>query len=111
MNELNYLKVAEVDIVLDKVSIADYFAAAALLVIKDAEGPNVLREMRYGRVDVRNEREVGDPNLIPNASNYKDSLKARGFENDEIVALASIETFGTHVDPRKADASKYPKLD
>lgn len=52
MNELIYHKEDEVDHVLDKISIADYFSFASLLVIKEAEGPDLLHEMRYGRRDV-----------------------------------------------------------
>jgi hypothetical protein len=38
-------------------------------------------------------------------------LKAKGFSDDEIVALASVEAFGEVWDPKKLDTSKYPKLD
>lgn len=55
--------------------------------------------------------EAGDVNQIPTADNYKSNLSAKGFDNDEIVALASVETFGIVKDPKKLDSSKFPKLD
>jgi hypothetical protein len=39
------------------------------------------------------------------------NLKAKGFDAQEIVALASIEAYGTVMDPKKLDTSKFPKLD
>lgn len=44
INELIYLKSQE-DIVLDKLSISDYFAAAAYIAIKEMEGPNIIPEI------------------------------------------------------------------
>lgn len=67
MNELVYLKEDKVDLVLDKVSVSDWFAAAALLVVKESDGPNLLKDMYYGRADVTHEAELGDVNMIPNA--------------------------------------------
>lgn len=67
MNEIIYLKKDEMDTVLDKVSLSDYFAVSALLVIKEAEGPNLLRDIRFGRQDAKSEREAGDPSQIPTA--------------------------------------------
>jgi hypothetical protein len=49
INELIYRKQYEEDIVLDKMSISDYFAAASLFVIKEAEGPDLLDDFQYGR--------------------------------------------------------------
>lgn len=109
--ELIYRKKFETDIVFDKLSLADYFASAAFFVIREAEGPNILRDIDYGRKDATSEAESGDASNIPNESNYKTSLASRGFTNDEIVALASIEAFGLIRDPVKADNSKYPKFD
>ena len=54
---------------------------------------------------------MGDVANIPNASNYAQSLNSRGFDSEEIVALASLETFGEVNDPVKRDSSQYPKLD
>lgn len=58
--EIIYKKKFEEDIVLDKFSLADYFATAAFFVIRDAEGPNILNDITYGRKDVQSESEVGD---------------------------------------------------
>jgi hypothetical protein len=82
-------------------------------VIREAEGPNILDDISYGRVDAKNESEAGSPSQIPSAfdGNYTSALKAKGFDNDEIVALAAVEAFGCAWDPKKKDSSKYPKLD
>ncbi len=111
INELVYRKIEECDIVLDKLSTSDYIAYSSLLVVREAEGPNILNDFAYGRKDVTKESEVGDTKLIPNASNYKENLRAKGFSDEEIVALASIEGFGIITDPKQASVSKYPKLD
>ena len=109
--ELIYMKDNE-DIVLDKLSYSDYFASAAFFVVREAEGPNILEDISYGRKDAKSENEAGDVSKIPAVgSNYVSNLKAKGFEDSEIVALASIEAFGNVWDPKKRDTSKYPKLD
>jgi hypothetical protein len=111
VGELEYLKARQQDIVLDKLSVSDYLAAAAMFMVKEAEGPDLMRQYKYGRQDVKNANEVGDVNQIPNASNYRQNLEAKGFSVDEIAALASLESFGVIADPKKRDVSIYPKLD
>ena len=110
ISELQYLKIEENDIVLDKLSNTDFITNAALLVIKESEGPNLLDEFQFGRIDV-SEKEVGDVSNIPTASNFHESLKKRGFSDDEIVALASLETFGEFNDPKRQEVSNWPRLD
>ena len=105
------MKKYEEDIVLDKMSLSDYFASAAFFVIREAEGPNILNDISYGRQDVQNEADAGSVSQIPSASNYRSNLKAKGFDDNEIVALAAVEAFGVVWDPKKLDTSKYPKLD
>ena len=105
------MKNYEEDSVLDKFSVSDYISTAALLVIREAEGPNLLDDITYGRKDVQSESEAGSTDLIPSAKNYRDNLKAKGFEDNEIVALAAVESFVILRDPKKSDSSKYPKLD
>ena len=110
-NELIYMKENE-DIVLDKLSFADYFTSAAFFVVRESEGPNILDELAYGRQDAKSEAEAGDASKIPAVGqSYVSNLKAKGFDGQEIVALASIEAFGTVCDPKRRDTSKYPKLD
>ncbi|TNV76309.1 hypothetical protein FGO68_gene12209 [Halteria grandinella] len=113
VNELAYAKQFEEDIVIDKLSLSDYFTSAAFFVIREAEGPNILDDISYGRVDAKSEAEAGSASLIPSAfdGKYTSTLKSKGFENDEVVALAAIEAFGCAWDPKKKDTSKYPKLD
>lgn len=106
------MKNHEEDIVIDKLSLADYFASAAFFVVREAEGPNILDDISYGRKDAKIESEAGDVSKIPIVgANYVSNLKAKGFEENEIVALAAVEAFGTVWDPKRLDTSKYPKLD
>ena len=92
-------------------SLSDYFSSAAFFVVREAEGPNILPDITYGRKDAQNESEAGDVKNIPKQGEYRSNLKAKGFSDDEIVALASVEAFGEVWDPKKLDTSKYPKLD
>jgi hypothetical protein len=108
---LIYKKQYEEDIVFDKLSLSDYFASAAYLVVREAEGPNILDEITFGRVDAVDEKETGSVDNIPTPSNFKSNLQAKGFTDNEIVALAAVEAFGVVWDPKKKDSSKYPKLD
>ena len=72
----------------------------------------MLNEISYGRKDVASETLAGDVSNIPNtSSNFRTNLKAKGFDDSEIVALAAIEAFGVVWDPKKKDTSKFPKLD
>lgn len=89
----------------------DYILDAALLVIKEAEGPNLLDDFAYGRKEIENESQAGRMESIPTSANYVSNLQAKGFTADEIVALASIEVFGQLWDPKVADQTVYPKLD
>ncbi len=97
---------------MDKFSVSDYLVSSATIVIKEAEGPNMFDDLTFGRQDVASESEVGDVSKIPAVgSSYVSSLKARGFDDAEIVALAAIEAFNIVRDPKQADVSREPKLD
>ena len=112
ISELIYQKQHEEINVMDKLSLSDYFVSAATLVVKEAEGPNVLKDLTFGRKDVASEAEAGDVSQIPAAgAGYKSALKAKGFDDAEIVSLAAIEAFGCVWDPKKRDVSREPKLD
>ena len=110
--ELIYKKQHDEDIVVDQLSVSDYITSAAYFVVREAEGPNILSDITYGRVDAKSEAEAGDVKQIPVVGGtWVSNLKAKGFDNAEIVALASVEAFGVVWDPKKHDTSKYPKLD
>lgn len=97
---------------LDNLSDADYFAATAVLVLKEAQGPNVLNEFAYGRKDISSsDKAIGDVSNIPNASNYRSNLQAKGFTDEEIVALASLEALGHLHDPELGKTTYFDKLD
>ena len=53
--ELVYMKQYKEDIVLDKMSLSDYFTAAAYFVVREAEGPFILNDLYYGRKDVKDQ--------------------------------------------------------
>ncbi|CDW89112.1 cytosolic ascorbate peroxidase [Stylonychia lemnae] len=110
-SELEYLKNAVCDPELDPMSVSDWVTSAAVLMIKEADGPNIQRQLSYGRVDINNVNQVGDPNNIPNAQNYKQSLAARGFNDEEIAALASVEALGLVQDPAHTELSSHLKID
>eukprot|EP00350_Pseudokeronopsis_sp_OXSARD2_P005418 CAMPEP_0170550538 /NCGR_PEP_ID=MMETSP0211-20121228/8603_1 /TAXON_ID=311385 /ORGANISM="Pseudokeronopsis sp., Strain OXSARD2" /LENGTH=115 /DNA_ID=CAMNT_0010857155 /DNA_START=319 /DNA_END=663 /DNA_ORIENTATION=+ len=48
---------------------------------------------------------------LPNEGNFKANLEGKGFTDGEIVAIASLESFGILNNPEKAAYTKYPKLD
>ena len=111
IQELIYKKDYEEDIVLDKLSHADYFVAASFVAIRDAEGPNILNQITYGRKDATKLSDIGNIQNVPTPNNFRATLKAKGFEDSEIVALASVEAFGKVHDPLKSDGTIYSKLD
>lgn len=78
---------------MDKYSYADYLNAAAIIIIKESEGPNMLDDIDYGRKDAKSIGK-GSINAVPNMQNFKDVLEAKGFSNEEIVALSYIPAFG-----------------
>lgn len=49
------MKQTDEHVCVDKLSISDYFNAAALIIIKESEGPNMLEDINYGRKDVQKE--------------------------------------------------------
>lgn len=106
------MKQHDEDIVVDQLSVSDYITSAAFFVVREADGPNILADISYGRKDAKTESDAGDVKQIPIVgSSWVSNLRAKGFENNEIVALASVEAFGVVWDPKKLDTSKYPKLD
>jgi hypothetical protein len=76
VSELAYQKMHQEDIVLDKLSVSDYITSAAFFVVREAEGPNILSDLSYGRKDATSEAEAGDPSSLPTEKNYKKLLKA-----------------------------------
>lgn len=101
IQELAYRKVNVEDVTYDKISMADYFSAAALTTIDIAGGPKALNEFIWGRKDAT-EADLGNVENIPTENNYRSNMEAKGFTNEEIVALASVEAFGVVEDQAKA---------
>ena len=83
----------------DKLSDADFAVAAAYTTLQWADGPVMLDELLYGRKDAQSVDQCGKLESIPTSSNYVSNLQAKGFTEEEIVALASVEAFGVCRDP------------
>eukprot|EP00351_Strombidinopsis_sp_SopsisLIS2011_P005311 CAMPEP_0116881438 /NCGR_PEP_ID=MMETSP0463-20121206/13555_1 /TAXON_ID=181622 /ORGANISM="Strombidinopsis sp, Strain SopsisLIS2011" /LENGTH=158 /DNA_ID=CAMNT_0004533393 /DNA_START=220 /DNA_END=696 /DNA_ORIENTATION=- len=100
VQELAHRKVNVEDATYDKISMADYFSAAALTTIDIAGGPRALDEFVWGRKDAT-QADLGNVDNIPTENNYRSNMEAKGFTNEEIVALASVEAFSVVQDPAK----------
>lgn len=95
---------------LDLMSDSDYLAAAGVLVLKEASGINVIDDFAYGREDVTSKTQ-GRVENIPTHANFKQNLQAKGFTNEEIVALASIEALEAINAPTLGQTSFFETLD
>jgi catalase (peroxidase I) len=95
----------------DKLSLADYAVAAAFTTIQEAGGPVMLDDFVFGRKDAKNAGECGSVKNVPSESNYVSHLTNLGFSEKEIVALASVESFGIHRDPKQSRWSSHPKFE
>ena len=100
IQELAHRKANVEDVCYDKISMADYVQGAAMVTLEAAGGPKVLDDFMWGRKDA-DQSNLGSVDNIPTADNYRSNMEAKGFSNEAIVALASIEAFGTVVDPSK----------
>ena len=101
-------------IIFDKLSYGDFAVAAAYTTIQAANGPVMLDEFAFGRKDANSVEEAGDYQSIPthgSSTQFVSYLKERGFSDEEIVALASVEAFGSVNDPKRAQLSSFPVLD
>ena len=106
--ELEHLKANE-EVPFDKLSMADYAVAAAYTTIQWADGPRILDMYAYNRKDAKSLDQV---NFTPvTEENYISNLKGKGFSDEEIVALASVEAFNVLRDPEQARWSSHPKFD
>lgn len=95
----------------DKLSFADYAVAAAFTTIQEAGGPVMLDDFSFGRKDAATASECGSIKNVPSEKNYVSHLTTLGFSEKEIVALASIESFGIHRDPKQSRWSSHPKFE
>ena len=70
----------------------------------------MLDEFLYGRKDAQSVDQCGSLESVPSSSNYVSNLQSKGFTDEEIVALASVEGFGVVNDPDQARWSSHPKF-
>jgi hypothetical protein len=70
----------------------------------------MLDEFYYGRKDAASAQECGSTKEVSQSS-YVANLQAKGFTEEEIVALASVEGFNVTRDPEQARWSSFPKFD
>ena len=94
----------------DKLSYSDYTVAAAYTTIQQAGGPVMLDDFFYGRRDAASVSDCNPLSNIPTADNFVDNLKLKGFTDEQIVALSSVEAFGVVEDPTHAANSIFPKF-
>jgi len=71
---------------------------AAIIAIKEGAGPDLMDDIVYGRKDATKE-EVEKVQNNSTIKDYKGHLKSLGFDDSEIVALASIESYGNLWEP------------
>ena len=72
----------------------------------------MLDEFAYGRSDAGSVEECGEVlDSIPSGNAFHSHLSNLGLTDSEIVALASIESFGVHRDPSQARWSDHPRFD
>ena len=107
--ELQHMK-NEAPMVFDKLSVGDYTVAAAFTTIQAAGGPVMLDDFFYGRKDAASAGECHPLSNIPTANNYVECLKEKGFTDEQIVALTSVEAFGIVQDPAHVSGSIFPRF-
>ena len=107
--ELQHMK-NEAPMVFDKLSVGDYTVAAAFTTIQAAGGPVMLDDFFYGRKDAASAGDCNPLSNIPTANNYVDCLKEKGFTDEQIVALTSVEAFGIVQDPVHTSGSIFPRF-
>jgi hypothetical protein len=107
--ELQHMK-NEAPMVFDKLSYGDYSVAAAYTTIQAAGGPVMLDDFFYGRTDATSVGDCNPLSNIPTANNYVDCLKEKGFTDEQIVALTSVEAFGVVQDPVHVSGSVFPRF-
>lgn len=71
----------------------------------------MLDSFAYGRKDAKNISECGPLSSFPTPSTYVEMLKLKGFSDEEVVALASVEAFGVYQNPSHTRWSSFPKFD
>ena len=108
-NHLENLKANE-SVPFDKCSLADYSVGAAFSTIQFADGPIMLDEFAWGRKDATSEAECGSLDNVPQPNGYIQRLDSLGFDSNEIVALATCESFGIDQNAAHARWSSHPKF-
>ena len=59
----------------------------------------MLEDFAYGRADSSSESQCGNVDGVPDSNNYVSRLESLGLTTEEVVAVANVESFGTHRDP------------
>jgi len=70
----------------------------------------MLDEFAWGRKDATSEAECGSLDLVPQPNGYIKRLGDLGFDSNEIVALATCETFGVSRNAARSRWSSHPKF-
>lgn len=78
--------------------------------MREASGVKTFEDFAYGRKETT-VQDAGSVANIPSPSNYKSNLQAKGFSNEEIVALASIDALQALHAPTLGQTTYFEKLD
>ena len=74
IQELIYQKNHVEDVVCDKLSLSDYFTAAAFVALREFDGPHILNDLTYGRKDIESEGEVGNIDNLASSNKFRSIL-------------------------------------
>ena len=70
----------------------------------------MLEDFFYGRKDAASVSECNPLSNIPTPNDFAENLKQKGFTDEQIVALSSVEAFGIVEEPLQTGGSIFPKF-
>lgn len=115
VEEMKHFKENETIHTMDKLSLSDFTHLGAAFAIYAATGPGFSNELTYGRVDCASAEEAATFGSAPcpteGVSAYKDGFLARGFTDEETVALSYIHAFGKVQHPNQTLRSTHSYFD
>ncbi|CAI2378929.1 unnamed protein product [Moneuplotes crassus] len=98
LENLLWFKESQADVRLDALSKSDFLQSFAVIAIKDAMGPNMCENNRFGRKDATSEEQLEGACEVPQpedgVTSFRDAFHSKSFDSREMVALSSVYTFG-----------------
>jgi hypothetical protein len=95
---------------LQNVSHSDFLIMTAAFVMKDCDGPDLIKRLEFGRKDAQSDADSSS-NVHSNDQEMQQRLSNCGFSEEEATALAYINAFGAVQDPAHSRHSTHPKFD